>query len=76
MEGLTSDVESTNIMSIEPTARVRLANDVLMQKVGDDAANYAKAPFSMLRALSFATVIARPAQRDDILPGFESQFLN
>jgi hypothetical protein len=24
-------------MSIEPTARVRLANDVLMQKVGDDA---------------------------------------
>ena len=26
-----------NIMSIEPTARVRLAKDVLMQKVGDDA---------------------------------------
>jgi len=24
-------------MNIEPTARVRLANDVLMQKVGDDA---------------------------------------
>ena len=24
-------------MSIEPTARVRLAKDVLMQKVGDDA---------------------------------------
>jgi hypothetical protein len=24
-------------VSIEPTARVRLANDVLMQKVGDDA---------------------------------------
>jgi hypothetical protein len=36
-EDLTSDVESMNIMSIEPTARVRLANDVLMQKVGDDA---------------------------------------
>ena len=26
-----------NIMSIEPTARVRMAKDVLMQKVGDDA---------------------------------------
>jgi len=26
-----------NIMSIEPTAQVRLAKDVLMQKVGDDA---------------------------------------
>ena len=26
-----------NIMSMEPTARVRLAKDVLMQKVGDDA---------------------------------------
>jgi len=36
-----------------------------------------KTSFSMLhRFLSSATLIARRAERDDILPGFEPQFLS
>jgi hypothetical protein len=34
---LQETAPDVKFMSMEPTARVRLANDVLMQKVGDDA---------------------------------------